>query len=154
MPARHPPHLTLLPRSKHHTYAAMEIVHPNSEDEAEHAVPDRRSSDWREPKFWVAVGSLCVVLIGGFWTIASREGEKSRQLAEMNQSLAAISADVRNTRDLVLTNTTKTTADMAAMSERVGKLETAMTAQQQAYNFNFTSRLAAVEARVGIKSKE
>jgi septal ring factor EnvC (AmiA/AmiB activator) len=41
--------------------------------------------------------------------------------------------------------------EVKALGERVSKAENALSVQQQAYNFNFTSRLAAVEARLGLK---
>lgn len=52
---------------------------------------------------------------------------------------------------------TKTTIEqkdrLDAIDERLKKVENAVTVQQAAYNFNFTSRLVAVEVRAGIKSQ-
>jgi hypothetical protein len=134
--------------------AAMEIV-PTELNEAGQNLPDRRETSKLESyKFLVALVSLLLVIGGGFWSIASRFGEWSREQAETRAQLVAISADVRSTRDLILTTQTKQTADIAALTERMSKVENAMSTQQQAYNFNFTTRLAAIEAKTGIKSSK
>lgn len=123
---------------------------PDSPNEPEQVLPERRQQSKLETyKFLIALASLLVVIGGGFWSLASRFGEWSREQAETRAQLIAISADVRSTRDLILTTQTKQTAEIAALTERVDKSEK-MLATQQAYNFNFTTRLANTEARVGI----
>ncbi len=104
----------------------------------------RRESDhspWRDPKLWVSV--LGVVLV----IVLALLGYISTQLAQIN-------ASVKSTNDAVLIVTTKQASEQKSLEDRVAKLESAITTQQQAYNFNFTSRLAGVEAALKMNRQD
>lgn len=140
---------------------AVQDVMNEQQDEVERRNgADRREADRREPVGWekwktiVAFASLLLAIIGGFWTIAQREGDRAREMIEMRAKLDAISSGVASTHDLILTTTTKQTAQIEALTERTKNLENAMETQTKAYNFQFTTRLAVVEARAGVKQKE
>lgn len=101
-------------------------------------MPDRRESAWQDPRTWVSVlGILLTIALAILGFIAS-------QLASINQS-------VQSTRDAVLIVTTRQEADNKSLTERVQKLENAMVAQEKGFNFNFTTRLAGVEAQLKVK---
>jgi hypothetical protein len=106
----------------------------------EATVPDRRESAWRDPRTWLAFAALLIAVgttLLGF--IAS-------QLTAINQS-------VKTTHDIVLTVTTRQAAEIKALEERLAKAESAIDTQNKAYNFNFTTRLAGVEAALKLKQK-
>jgi len=116
------------------------------DDERRSETPGRRDSDakttaWSDPRFWLSVLGVILTIV-------------LTLLAYITNQLAAINAYQKSTNDAVLIVTTKQAADNKSMEERVSKLENAMTAQLQAYNFNFTTRLAVVEAKAGVKQKE
>jgi hypothetical protein len=112
------------------------------DDERRSETPGRRESDaksaWNDPRFWLSVLSFMMIIVLAL-------------LGYISSQLAAVNAYVKATNDAVLIVTTKQAADAKSIEDRVSKLENAVTTQQQAYNFNFTTRLANVEARAGIK---
>jgi hypothetical protein len=118
------------------------------EHEERRSGSDRRSesalrapSPWVDPRLWLtAMGLLLTVALAVLGYIAAQ--------------LQSINTSVQATRDMVLQVTSRQTAEIAAMEDRIKNLESAMVTQTQAYNFNFTTRLAAVEAKAGIKQRE
>jgi hypothetical protein len=109
---------------------------------------DRRESVWNDPKLWVSVCGLLLTLVLTAFTF-------------LNSKLSSIDSSLQSTRDLVLVVQTRqeserATADAktAAIIERLSKVETAVDTQQRAYNFHFSNRLAAVEAKNGIKPQK
>jgi hypothetical protein len=115
------------------------------DDERRSETPGRRESDskpsaWNDPRFWLSVLGIILTIV-------------LTLLAYITNQLAAINAYQKSTNDAVLIVTTKQAADNKSIEERVSKLENAVTTQQQAYNFNFTTRLAVVEAKAGVKPK-
>lgn len=120
------------------------------DDERRSESPGRRESDhkpspWVDPRLWASVLGLFLTIVMGLLSYISS------QLASVNADVKAMNAYVKATNDAVLVVTTKQAADDEALRERVAKLESAVATQQQAYNFNFTTRLAVVESRAGIK---
>lgn len=102
---------------------------------------DRQQSPWNDPRLWVAVCGIMLTIVLAL-------------LGFISSQLAQINASVKATNDAVLIVTTKQEADNKSIEDRVKKLEDAVTTQQQAYNYNFTTRLAGVEAAVKINRKE
>lgn len=105
------------------------------EDERHNNTPGRREnrSPWNDPRTWVGICALMLTIL-------------SALLGFISTQLAQINASIKSTNDAVLIVTTKQTGDNKSLEDRVAKLENAVTTQQQAYNFNFASRLAGVEA--------
>ena len=120
------------------------------EQEPEVAMPDRRGRDspWSDPILWVTV---CGILLTIFIAILSFIWA---QLASINAALEGARTEQRLTRDAVLVVTTRQEADSRSIDDRVKKLENAMDTQSKAYNFNFTTRLAAIEAKIGFKQQQ
>lgn len=101
---------------------------------------DAKASAWNDPRFWLSVLGIILTIV-------------LTLLAYITNQLAAINAYQKSTNDAVLIVTTKQAADNKSLEDRVAKLENATTIQQSAYNFNFTTRLAVVEAKAGVKPK-
>lgn len=105
---------------------------------------DRRHSDnasaWRDPRTWLAFAAI-LVAIG------------TTLLGYIASQLSTINASVKVTHDIVLRETTRQAAEIKALEERLAKAENAIDTQNKAYNFNFTTRLAGVEAALRIKQK-
>lgn len=139
--------------SRHHMLNLAEVTIPFSprektdamDDDRRSETPGRRDSDaprtaWNDPRFWLSVLSFMMIIVLAL-------------LGYISSQLAAVNAYVKATNDAVLIVTTKQAADAKSIEDRVSKLENAVTVQQQAYNFNFTGRLAVVEARAGLKPR-
>lgn len=118
----------------------------NDEDVNIKRGPDRRSA-WSDPRFFVPllVQFVSTILAVAVIIIAARS-----DMASLRERVAEIRGQVT-----ALESLTKTTIEqkdrLDAIDERLKKVENAVTVQQAAYNFNFTSRLVAVEVRAGIK---
>lgn len=106
-------------------------------------VADRRDSVWNDPRLWVSICGVLLTLV--LFTV----GFVAAQLSSIKDS-------VQSSRDAITVVTTRQATENEALRDRVSKLENFMTIQQQAYNYNVTTRLAVVEAKNGIKppSKE
>jgi hypothetical protein len=134
------------------TYTPLHIADQNDIEPKEATVPDRREGEadrrhpetvsaWRDPRLWLTFSGLLLTVgmaLLGF-------------IASM---LISISAAVKTTNDLVLTETTRQAAEIKALEERVAKTEADIGSQTRAFNFHFTTRLARLEAAVGVKSQE
>lgn len=105
------------------------------------AMADRRESAWSDPRLWVSVGAVALTIVLAV-------------LGYIAALLSSISASVQTTRDAVIVVTTRQEKDSEALRERLVKVEAAVSTQEKAYNFNFTTRLAKVEAVLGIKSEK
>lgn len=68
----------------------------------------------------------------------------------LKEKIAELRGQVTTLQSLA-TITTEQKGDIKALNDRVGKLEGFQATQEQAYNFNFTTRLARVEAKAGIQ---
>lgn len=136
----------------------MEILHPVEENESqrevEPAVPDRRSNDWRDPKFIVQI----VLLVGAIFSfyLLSERRTTTLEMAASNLNdkamriegqLGAIVASVQT----VTNATTKQQAELDATRERLRQVEEALTTLQRDYTYNLSTRLARIESRNGIK---
>lgn len=108
-------------------------------------MPDRRESVWSDPRLWVSVCSILLTLVLALVTF-------------LVAKLSAFDTSLQSTRDLVLIVQTRQDAERAAstakdqaLEARLARVESMLATQQQAYNFNFSTRLAGVEAKLGIK---
>lgn len=102
-------------------------------------MPDRRESAWQDPRTWVSIlGVMLMLLLTTLGYIVS--------------VLTSINTSVQQTGTAVTIVTTKQEMDSKSFSDRIVKLENAVTTQQQAYNYNMTTRLANVEAKLSVKS--
>jgi hypothetical protein len=118
-------------------------------DDNEHSVKrgaDRRSA-WSDPRFFVPLLSQLVATIVSVTiiiTVARSDiSNVKEKIAELRGQVSALES---------LTKTTIEQKDrLDAIDARLKKVEDAVTVQQAAYNFNFTSRLVAVEVRAGIR---
>lgn len=123
----------------------------NDENEDRRSGHDRRQNSdsteshrlnlWANPQLWLSVmGLLLTIGMAVLGYIASQ--------------LSTIQASVQTTRDLVLQSTAKQTAEITELRGRIEKLENDMDTQTKAYNYNITTRLAVVEAKIGVSRKE
>lgn len=123
-----------------------EVHQNNNNDERIPRGADRRSA-WNDPRFFApmlftllsTVVSITVIISSGRSEIANvRE-----QISELRGQVAALQS--------LASTTTQQKTEIEEMKQEIAELKTQMTTQQQAYNFNFSTRLATVEAKCGIK---
>lgn len=98
----------------------------------------RQPSAWANPMLYVGIMGLIITIGMGI-------------LGYIAAQLQSIQATVAGTRDTVLTVTARQAEELNSLRDRVAKLENFQSTQTQAYNFNFTTRLAVVEAKAGVK---
>jgi BMFP domain-containing protein YqiC len=104
------------------------------------------SSKWANPSLWVSVcGLLLTITLATFGFIASK-------LSTIDASIQSTRDEVQSTRTAVVAVTTRQERDNGALEARIENLENAINVQQNAFNFNFTTRLATAEAKVGIRT--
>ncbi len=108
---------------------------------------DRRSA-WTDPHFWV---SIFIQALIGLVAATTMVVTTRRDISDLSKEIAELHGQVTTLQALV-TITTEQKGKMEALTERVTKLESFQGTQEQAYNFNFTTRLAKVEARTGIST--
>jgi Tfp pilus assembly protein PilO len=110
---------------------------------------DRRSA-WTDPRFVVPIVIQFFMMLVAVVTMAVTMRLTVSGLAE---KIAELKGQVTTLQSLV-TTTTEQKGKIEAITDRVSKLENFQETQTKAYNFNFTTRLAAVEARAGIKQPQ
>lgn len=112
--------------------------------------PDRRERNgaWSDPRLWVSICGLLLVIVMALL------GYISAQLRDINKSVAETNAQLQSTRDAMLVATTQQGGEIKSIERRLTTAENQIETQRAAYNFNFTTRLAQIEARLGIKAKE
>lgn len=116
-------------------------------------------------KNWIGVIAL---LIGIGWEaerivgkVESAETESNRRFGSIEKSMDDFKAEVRDKLKSTGADATTATSDakelkgkLDAMGDRVKRVEDSQTTQDKAYNMNFTTRLARIEARLGIQGKQ
>lgn len=107
---------------------------------------DRRSA-WTDPHFWIPI---CIQALISFAAIVTIVANTRSDITSLKETIAELRGQVTMLQSLV-TVTTEQKGDLKALDARVGKLESFESTQTQAYNYNFTTRLAGVEAKVGIQ---
>lgn len=107
---------------------------------------DRRSA-WTDPHFWIPIGIQALISFAAIVTIVANTRS---DITGLKETIAELRGQVTMLQSLV-TVTTEQKSDLKALDARVGKLENFESTQTQAYNYNFTTRLAGVEAEVGIQ---
>lgn len=109
-------------------------VYAMTEEEERRSGVERRGSGWNDPRTYIAILgiilAICTTILG---------------------YIASQLQDIRTSVQIVLTDTNRQDERLKALQDRVGKLESDMNTQMKAYNFNFSTRLAKVEAKAGIK---
>jgi hypothetical protein len=101
----------------------------------------RHLSPWQNPQIYISFAALMLTLV---LTV----------LGVIASQLNTISNSLQSTRDIMLTVTTRQTTEIQNLGERVKSLENAMETQSKAYNFNFSTRLAVVEAKAGVRPRK
>lgn len=107
---------------------------------------DRRSA-WTDPHFWVPIVIQAIISFAAIVTIVANTRS---DLVSLKSKIDELKGQVATLQSLA-TVTTEQKGDIKALDARVGKLENFESTQTQAYNYNFTTRLAGVEAKVGIQ---
>lgn len=115
----------------------------------EQRVRDRRSA-WTDPHFWVPIAIQALISFAAIVTIVTNTRS---DIISVKEKIAELRGQVTTLQSLV-TITTEQKGKLDAIEERLKKMENFRDTQEQAYNFNFTTRLAKVEARSGITSKK
>lgn len=110
---------------------------------------DRRSA-WSDPHFWVPIIIQAVMALVTLTTIVVTT---RLSISGINEKIAELRGQVTTLQNLVQV-TTEQKGDIQAIKDRVGKLENFESTQREAYNLNFTTRLARVEASAGIPPAE
>jgi len=110
---------------------------------------DRRSA-WTDPHFWMPLVIQAVISLIAIVTIVNKTGN---DITILKEKVDELKGQVTTLQTLA-TSTIETKGDIKALTDRVGKLENAQETQEKAYNINFTTRLARVEARQGISAKQ
>lgn len=106
---------------------------------------DRRSA-WTDPHFWMPIIINAVASLIAIVTIVNNTHS---DIVSLKEKIAELRGQVSTLQSLA-TTTTEQKGKMEALTDRVVKLENFKDTQEQAYNFNFTTRLAGAEARLGI----
>jgi hypothetical protein len=107
---------------------------------------DRRSA-WTDPHFWVPIAIQALISFAAIVTIIANTRS---DITTLTRTIDELKGQVSTLQSLA-TVTTEQRGDIKALDARVGKLENFESTQTQAYNFNFSTRLAGVEAKVGVR---
>jgi|GEM_PF-3055905 len=119
---------------------------------AEHETPHRggdRRSAWTDPHFWMPLVIQAIISLVAIVTIVANTRS---DVSSLKETIAELRGQVTALQSLV-TITTEQKGKMEALEGRVTKLENFQETQEKAYNINFTTRLARVEARQGVSTK-
>lgn len=111
---------------------------------------DRRSA-WNDPRFVVPLlMSFFMAVISTVVSVTIIVNSQRSDISNVKEQIAELRGQVVALQSLA-TTTTEQKGQISAVLDRMAKLENAVNIQQASYNFNFTSRLVAVEVRAGIK---
>lgn len=110
---------------------------------------DRRSA-WTDPHFWMPLIIQAVISLIAIVTIINQTGADIRVLKEKVDELKGQVTTLQS----LASATIETKGRIEALTDRVVKLENFKDTQELAYNFNFTTRLAHAESKLGIPTPE
>lgn len=115
---------------------------------------DRRSgpNDRREIPQWLTPPFL-LQLIVQFVAVVAIIVSTRADAANSREKIAELRGQVTSLQSLVQV-TTEQKGDITALKDRMTKAENAIDTQIKAYNYDFTTRLARIEAKNGILTKE
>lgn len=120
-------------------------MRPTAIDEERRNGPDdrrERMPSWLTPPF---ILTLVVQLVTVVTIVVSTRADA----ANTREKVAELKGQVTTLQSLVQV-TTEQRGDIKALNDRMAKAENAIETQTKAYNFNFSTRLAVVEAKSGI----
>lgn len=109
--------------------------------------PDGRSA-WTDPHFWMPLIIQAVISLIAIVTIVNKTGN---DIDNLKGKVDELKGQVTTLQSLAV-STIETKGDIKAIKDRVDKLEIFQSAQTLTFNFNFSTRLAKVEARSGIQT--
>lgn len=127
--------MTILHVADAATHTAAQTDAMDEERDERRSGTDRRShSGWSDPKTWVSIVAVLLSIV-----------------IALSGYLAATLSTIKDNVQTIVVSTAKQEEKMKAVEDRVKKLEDFESTQREAYNFNFTTRLAVVEAKTGVK---
>lgn len=114
---------------------------------SEHERGSDRRSAWTDPHFWMPI---IINVVASLIAIVTIVNNTHSDVVSLKEKIAELRGQVTTLQSLV-TVTTEQKGKIEALTDRVGKLENFQSTQEQAYNFNFTTRLARAEEHLGIR---
>lgn len=107
---------------------------------------DRRSA-WTDPHFWIPIAIQALISFAAIVTIVANTRS---DIVSLKSTIDELKGQVTTLQSFA-TASIEQKGDIKALDARVGRLEGFQTTQTEAYNFNFSTRLARVEAKAGIQ---